>query len=155
MSQNTNGREAGLENVKAFHEWAEERDCANDWSDYFHRGQLNRSEIARECAFALSCFRSNPALGEALRELEKRLRDAGNLPSSEPNETAPGTPDSGSQAKADSRILRAKCLAEQRIKMLEEQNASLRAEVVNLRDQLKRLEHLDEHLCKTGRLLHS
>jgi hypothetical protein len=47
----------------------------------------------------------------------------------------------------------AKNQADQRVKALEEQNATLRAEVYELREQLKRFKHLDEHLCRTGRLL--
>ena len=43
--------------------------------------------------------------------------------------------------------------AERRAKELEEQNAALRAEICDLRDQLIRYKHLEEHLCKTGRLL--
>ena len=36
---------------------------------------------------------------------------------------------------------------------LEEQNASLKAEVASLRERLRRFEHLDDHLSRTGRLL--
>ena len=40
-----------------------------------------------------------------------------------------------------------------RVKALEEQNASLKAEVASLRERLRRFEHLDDHLSRTGRLL--
>ena len=42
---------------------------------------------------------------------------------------------------------------EARVKALEEQNASLKAEVASLRERLRRFEHLDDHLSRTGRLL--
>lgn len=47
----------------------------------------------------------------------------------------------------------AKGRAEARVKALEEQNASLKAEVASLRERLRRFEHLDDHLSRTGRLL--
>jgi hypothetical protein len=153
MTEKPSGREGGEENVRAFHDWGAERDRARDWTDYLHRGQLNRSEIARECTFALSCFRSNPGLKSALMALEARLRETGILPSIASDSTSGGI-DNGSRTTAESRVLRAKYQAEQRVKVLEEQNAALRAEVTDLRDQLRRFEHLDAHLCKTGRLLH-
>ena len=43
--------------------------------------------------------------------------------------------------------------AHRRVKALEEQNASLKAEVASLRERLRRFEHLDAHLSRTGRLL--
>ena len=60
MMNKASSREAGEENVNAFNDWIVERERAKDWTDYVHRGQLNRSEIARECGFALSCCRSKP-----------------------------------------------------------------------------------------------
>ncbi len=41
------------------------------------RGQLNRSEIAKECCFALSSFRSNAGLKRALEETEEKLERSG------------------------------------------------------------------------------
>lgn len=153
MTEKPGGREGGEENVRSFQEWVAERDRAQDWAEYVHRGQLNRSEVARECTFALSCFRSNPGLKSALTALEVRLRDAGILPSSIANEDNTQIADGGTQSPAQARILRAEHQAEQRVKALEEQNAALRAEVTNLRERLRRFEHLDAHLSKTGRLL--
>jgi hypothetical protein len=148
------GRQGGIENVKAFQEWANERDRAGDWEDYVHRGQLNRSEIAKECCFALSSFRSNAGLGRALREAEAKLERSGVFAKSR---SAHGTrgrnADSNAIQAVNDRVMIAKNQADQRVKALEEQNATLRAEVYELREQLKRFKHLDEHLCRTGRLL--
>ncbi len=47
-----------------------------------------------------------------------------------------------------------KSISDKRIKELEGQNASLRAEIHDLRDQISRFKQLDDHLSKTGRLLH-
>ena len=148
------GRRGGIENVKAFQEWANERDRAGDWEDYVHRGQLNRSEIAKECCFALSSFRSNAGLGRALREAEAKLESSGVFAKSRSAHGTSGrSADSNAIQVVNDRVMIAKNQADQRVKALEEQNATLRAEVYELREQLRRFKHLDEHLCRTGRLL--
>ncbi len=154
MTEKPGGRAGGEDNVNAFNEWIAERERAVDWTDYIHRGQLNRSEIARECAFALSCLRSNPGLKSALMALETRLRETDVLPSSTGKQSADGPFGDISPTPNESRISRAKHQADLRVKALEEQNAALRAEVVDLRERLRRFEHMDAHLCMTGRLLH-
>lgn len=58
-----------------------------------------------------------------------------------------------SEKVIDKRIMVAKGRAEARVKALEEQNASLKAEVASLRERLRRFEQLDDHLGRTGRLL--
>jgi hypothetical protein len=154
MNEKPGGRDGGEVNIRAFHDWSVERDRAGDWADYVHRGQLNRSEAARECAFALSCFRSNPGLRSALQALEVRLREAGILPSPIANHDVSDSVDSRSETSTVSRIVKVNQQANQRIKVLEEQNAALKAEVLDLREKLRRFEHLDSHLSKTGRLLY-
>ena len=147
MADKPGGRQGGAENVKAFQKWANERDRAGDWEDYVHRGQLNR--------FALSSFRSNKGLGRALQEAEEKLERSGVFAKSK---SAHSTTGRGAETNAvevvNQRVMIAKNQTDQRVKALEEQNATLRAEVFDLREQLKRFKHLDEHLCRTGRLLH-
>jgi hypothetical protein len=140
MADKPGGRQGGAENVKAFHEWVNERDRAGDWEDYVRRGQLNRS---------------NAGLRRALEETEEKLERSGVFAKSKssPGTTAPSA-DSNAIRVVNQRVMIAKNHADQRVKALEEQNATLRAEVYELREQLKRFRHLDEHLCKTGRLLH-
>jgi hypothetical protein len=155
MPDKPGGRQGGAENVKAFHEWANERDRAGDWKDYVHRGQLNRSEVAKECCFALSSFRSNKGLGRALQEAEEKLERSGVFAKSKSAHSTTGrSAETNAVEVVNQRIMIAKNQADQRVKALEEQNATLRAEVFDLREQLKRLKHLDQHLCRTGRLLH-
>jgi hypothetical protein len=155
MNEKPGGRDGGEANIRAFREWSLERDRTGDWADYVHRGQLNRSEAARECSFALSCFRSNPGLRGALQALEARLREAEILPALISDHDATASGDRNTEAATASRVGKVNYQAKQRIKVLEEQNAALKAEVVDLRDKLRRLEHLDAHLSKTGRLLYS
>lgn len=153
-SKGMSGQQLAADNLQKFNAWIEERDTAEDWKDYVRQGKLNRSEIAEECNFALSVLRQNPAVKAALETLENRLRDAGQLP------VADSAPDSYGEAvelpsKAiDRRIMAARSAAEARVKALEEQNAGLKAEVHDLREQLGRYRHLEEHLCRTGRMLH-
>jgi uncharacterized protein YeeX (DUF496 family) len=155
MNEKRGGRQGGVENVKLFKAWRSERDRAEDWADYIHRGQLNRSEIAKECGFALSSFRSNPALKSALDDVEAKLRERGAFAiSKHVQNVSDSTPENRATQAVEHRIMIAKHQTDLRIKSLEEQNATLRAEVRDLREEMKRFNHLDAHLCRTGRLLH-
>jgi len=155
MTQNISGRALGAANLHRFQTWIEEREAASDWTDYIHGDKLSRSEIAAECGFALSVVRQNPAVKEALAALEERLRADGILRESRnPMPAASASADEATGQAIERRILIAKNKAEQRVKDLEEQNIVLRAEISDLREQLARFRHLDEHLCTTGRLLH-
>ena len=150
------GREAAAHNLQRFRKWIEERDAGNDWQDYIRKGKLNRSELTKECGFALSVVRQNPAIKAALAMLEDRLRGSGVLMDAKTGpSTSHGDPDHDAAQVVERRIMAAKTKSEQRVKALEEQNAALKAEVRDLRGQLSRYKHLDEHLCCTGRLLQS
>lgn len=148
------GQQLGRSNVQKFESWIAERDAANDWKDYLRRGKLNRSEIAAECGFVRSVFGSNPDLKAVLDALERRLIEQGVVVE---EIAAVGASDEAREASAhaaDRRVMAAKAKAEARVKALEEQNAALKAEIRDLRDQLARFKHLDDHLSGTGRLLH-
>ena len=148
------GRDMGVKNLVQFESWVAERDKAGDWPDYIRGDKLNRTEIAAECGFALTVVRQNPAVKKALAALEDRLLASGlfGLPKIVQNPST-GHVTEASRLAVDGRILAAKGKAEQRVKVLEEQNATLRAEARDLREKLSRFSHLDAHLCATGRLL--
>ena len=154
MSQsNQSGQQLARDNLAKFQSWIAEREVTNDWHDYLRGDKLNRSEIAAECGFSLSVMRQNPAVKEALEALESRLTTLG---LTQPLRTAPDASNEAAAASEkviDKRIMAAKGRAEARVKALEEQNASLKAEVASLRERLRRFEHLDAHLSRTGRLL--
>ena len=156
MTGNLSGREIAANNLQKFLTWISERDAAADWQDYMRQGKLNRTELATECGFALAVLRQNPAVKSALEALESRLQSNGILQSKQtsPNASIEANTEAASQS-IEKRIMAAKVKAEQRVKQLEEQNAALKAEVRDLRDQIKTYRHLDEHLCGTGRLLHA
>jgi len=154
MSQsNQSGQQLARDNLAKFQSWIAEREVTNDWHDYLRGDKLNRSEIAAECDFSLSVMRQHPAVKEALEALESRLTTLG---LTQPLRTAPDASNEAAAASEkviDKRIMAAKGRAEARVKALEEQNASLKAEVASLRERLRRFEHLDAHLSRTGRLL--
>jgi hypothetical protein len=147
-----NGRQIAAENFKRFRAWVADREANRDWADYIRRGQLNRTEVAAECGFAKSVLRQNPAVKTALEALEARLRSEGALPPGK-GEKAPQTQDEAASASVDRRIVTINNRSEQRVKALEAQNAALRAEVLELREQLNRYRMIDDHLSQTGRMV--
>ncbi|MBS9403088.1 hypothetical protein KG088_05550 [Halomonas sp. TRM85114] len=147
-----NGKQLAAENLKRFASWSAEREAAGDWADYIRQGQLNRTEVAAECGFAKSVLRQNPAVKTALEVLEARLRAEGTLPPGK-GERPPQTQDEAASASVGRRIVTINSRSEQRVKALEEQNAALRAEVLVLREQLKRYRTIDDHLAQTGRMV--
>ena len=147
---NQSGQQIAKDNLIKFKAWIVERDAANDWQDYMRADKLNRSEIAKECGFALSVLRQNPAVKSALESVETRLAD---ISLTQKQQSKTKTINAHSDEVVFKRIMRAKGGAEARVKVLEEQNATLKAEVASLRERLRRLEYLDDHLGRTGRFL--
>lgn len=147
------GQQLAKDNLLKFQSWIAERENAKDWHDYLRGDKLNRSEIAAECGFSLSVMRQNPAVRNALEALEARLVTLGVTQSPKATLGAHNEATAASAKLIDSRIMAAKGRAEARVKALEEQNAALKAEVSSLRERLRRFEHLDDHLGRTGRLL--
>jgi hypothetical protein len=147
-----NGQQLAAENLKRFESWSQEREAAGDWADYIRQGQLNRTEVAAECGFAKSVLRQNPAVKAALEALESRLRAEGALPPGKGGKSPQAQAEAAS-ASVERRIVTLNNRSEQRIKALEEQNAALRAEVLELREQLKRYQMIDDHLAQTGRMV--
>lgn len=147
------GQQIAKDNVLKFQAWIAERDAANDWQDYIRNGKLNRTEIARECGFASSVLRQNPSVNKALQALESRLMASQILPNEKHYSAVREGSSVASGMAVDRRIMAAKAQADARVKALEEKNAALMAEINTLKNQLKRFQHLDDHLARTGRLL--
>jgi hypothetical protein len=141
-----NGQQIAEENLKAFFSWMT-RNTDADYRAMAFRGVLSRKEIAKECGFAKSALDQNPRIKAALRQLEKELRNRGVLPP-EANK-APGEP--RAPRLADHGGQRARLDAE-RLKRLEQENASLRAENAELKRLLGHHAMLSEALALTGRL---
>jgi hypothetical protein len=108
-----------------------------------HRGALSRTEIAGECGFAKSALLQNPTIRAALRELEDCLRARGVLPALDRDGVPPPSREPGTRKAVQ---------LEQRLRRLEQENASLRSEVGELKAVLKRYALLEEVKAETGRV---
>ena len=146
------GQQIAAANIKKFKDWIKERKAAEDWKDYLRGRQLNRTDIAKECGFATSVLHQNPTVKGDLEALEKELADSGIIPSpcGESSSQATSTP---SERATDDRIILINDKAQKRIKALEEKNAALSAELMELRAKLKRYEMIEKHLTETGRMV--
>jgi len=138
------GQQRSEENLTTFLSWMASK-TDNDYKEMAIRGQLSRQEISRECGFARSVFAQNPRVKDALRKLEEALRSRGVLPALvEPAETdTPLSPQSSTSCVV---------VDQARLKRLESENASLRAELTKLRADLARYTVMESVLSETGRL---
>lgn len=163
VRDNASSKEVAAQSVERFKVWITDRTAADDWSDYIRAGKLNRTEIAKECSFGRSAWTQNDTLESELQTLEGKLRESGVLERHDASGSAEGRSDLAERSSAGPsdatsqvivrRAISAKVRAEGRVKALEEQNATLRAEAKDLRDQLKKLKFQEQHLCETGRML--
>jgi hypothetical protein len=140
------GRQVAHENLQRFTEWVASKND-EDYRALASRGVLSRKEIARECGFAKSALDQNPRIKLALRELEEALRGKGVLPLAVNKSTA--DLDEPRQREAGTR--RALFDAE-RLRRLEQENASLKAENAELKSLLGKHAILREALAASGRL---
>ena len=157
MGSGKSGQQMAIDNLARFHVWIRDREHAKDWTDYWRGDKLSRTDIAAECGFGTAALRQNPALKTEFKALEARLKAPGG-PCTIPAEGAPQEPSNAANEASDQvlsgRLATAKASADQRIKHLEEENATLRGANADLHAQLKRYQHLNEHLASTGRLIH-
>jgi len=140
------GQQVAEQNVKTFATWVASKTDA-DFRALAGRGVLSRKEIAIECGFAKSALDQNPRIKASLRELEDALRERGVLP------PAVGK-SAGEAAKPLMREpgkLRGALDAE-RLRRLETDNASLKAENAELKRSLEKHTILSEALALTGRV---
>src|ERR1035437_8907422 len=156
-NRRTSNAERAAQAVDRFNAWVADRDNAADWDDYLRAGKLNRSEIAAECGFGRAALQQNPSLSVALESVEARLIAQGILVTGQtPNDGPDASRTNQTDALAEQSVRRAmagKVKAEHRVKALEEQNAALKAEVRDLKDQLRRNQMREDHISRTGRLL--
>lgn len=140
------GQQLAEVNYNTFVAWAASK-TDDDFRAMTSRGVLSRKEIALECAFAKSSLDQNPRIKLALRELEASLRSRGVLP--QPIEKAEGsTPELRLREPSAQRA----ALDSERLRRLEQENASLRAENSELKRVLEQHAVLREALALSGRL---
>ena len=110
-------------------------------------GVLSRKEIASECGFGGSATNQNPRIKEALLKKEAELRERGVLPP-----LVAKTPVTEAPVSAAVPASMAKSFDAERLRRLELENASLKAENQELKRQLGQYAVLREVLSTTGRL---
>lgn len=140
------GRQVGEENFQTFLLWMASKTDA-DYRDMTLRGMLARTEIAKECGFSKSALDQNPRIKAALRQLESDLRERGILPT-RASEGATAAQALRSSAPSPIRAAR----DAERLKRLEQENASLRAENGELKKMIERFKVIQEALHLTGRM---
>ena len=140
------GQQLAEENVRKFATWAAGK-TDEDFRSMALRGVLSRTDIAAECAFAKSVLSQNPRIRDSLKELEEQLRGRGVLPK-------PAVEATGSPAESRTRQVEGVGSARdaERLKRLEQENASLRAELAEVKRALSRYSVLQDALAETGRL---
>ena len=140
------GKQLAETNFASFQAWASSKSDAN-FREMVTRGVLSRKEIAIECGFAKSALDQNPRIKAALRELEDDLRQRGILPVA----VVRDTDEQQQPVMREPGRLRAAQETE-RLRRLEQENASLKAEVAELKRALERHAMLRDALALTGRL---
>lgn len=136
------GRQIAEENVRVFTTWMASK-TDDDFRALALRGVLSRTEIATECDFAKSALAQNPRIKAVLKDLEHALRARGVLP--------PGIEKMADEVVREHGKLRGGLDAD-RLRRLELENASLKAEVSELKRSLENHTILREALALTGRL---
>jgi hypothetical protein len=140
------GKQIAEQSFQIFQTWLAGKTDA-DFRQMVSRGVLSRTEIAKECGFGKSALDQNTRIKAALKAAEDALRERGILPALEEKLPIDGaTPpmrEVGPQRAARDA---------ERLKRLEQENASLRAENDELKRQLERYVVLQEALSLTGRL---
>ena len=140
------GQQIADENVFKFTTWTASKTDV-EYRNMVVRGVLSRTEIAAECGFAKSALAQNPRIRDALKALESSLRQRGILPAAV----------SDGESKADLPALHQvepsrSARDAERLSRLERENASLKAEITELKRLLGRYTVLQEALAETGRL---
>lgn len=141
-----NGRQLAEQNFDLFVAWVASKNDG-DFRAMVSRGVLSRKEIATECGFAKSSLDQNPRIKTSLRELEDALRARGVLPPAV-EKTAE---EAAKPVMRETGKLRGAVDAA-RLRRLETDNASLKAENAELKRALEKHAVLREALAQTGRL---
>ncbi len=137
------GQQLAEQNVRSFIAWTQSK-SDEDFRAMATRGVLSRKEIAKECSFAKSALDQNPRIKQALRELETSLRSRGVLPIAVQRESDSSLMREPSQTRGAREA--------ERLQHSEQENASLRAEVAELKRALEKYSVLKDALARTGRL---
>lgn len=135
----SNGIVDGQVNVQAFMNWQTQ---VEDFKPYIHQGTLSVARVAREAGLNRDVFYTNPEIRDVLwPNLLHRLEKDGVLKQRVAN-----------PVEVVMREPKRAGISEARIKQIQEENESLKAEVSELRKRLERFQEMDVVLHTTGRL---
>ena len=142
-----NGQQIAEQNFQVFTAWLSSR-TDEDFRQLVTRGSLSRKEIAAQCRYSVSCLNQNPRIKSALSAKEAALRESGVLPAvagklDDRAITLSDVPQPNSPRRS---------LDAERLRRLEQENASLRAENRQLKQELERYAVIREVLSMTGRI---
>lgn len=140
------GRQIAEQNFEAFNTWLASKTDA-DFRQLASRGVLSRKEIAIECGFSKSALDQNPRIKAALKAAEELLRERGVLPSLA--EKSPEKSDEPLMREVGKQKL---VIDAERLRRLEQENASLRSENGELKRQLERYALIRDALSLNGRV---
>ncbi|WP_369125018.1 VPA1267 family protein [Pseudomonas sp. CCC2.2] len=153
----SNGRQVAEHNVAVFTAWVASK-SESDFRSIIHRGALSRSVIAQECGFAKSALGQNPRIKTMLGELETKLRACGVLPKSTdnvavepPESSVPTSPAESTLQNMNNKQSTTSDL-EAKFQRLQGESALQRAEIEELRRQLKQFTSIHEALSSSGRM---
>lgn len=141
-----NGQQLAEQNLQTFLTWLDSR-TNDDFRQMVGRGGLSRKEIAAQCFFAVSVLNQNPRIKDALLRKEVELRASGVLPSRARDFSEEASPPAVAASASRGHITDV-----ERLRRLELENASLRAENQALKRQLDKFAILRDALSSTGRL---
>ncbi|WP_278183217.1 VPA1267 family protein [Vibrio misgurnus] len=134
----------GEDNYQAFAVWrATQTD--DDYRQIVFRGKLNRNEVAKGVGCGKSALNQNPALKNALKELENELRERGVLP-----DLTNIAKEKADKPHAYDNTVNRKLLDSKRLSSLEVENIELKAKVKELEKRLERFGELSETLSEMG-----
>jgi hypothetical protein len=139
-----NGQQKAQQNLEAFEVW-QATQTDDDFKQITFRGQLNRGEVAKAIGCGKSALNQNPALREALKALETKLRDKGVLPP-----LAEYAKKDADKPKQYDNTANRKLLDSKRVSALETENIELKAKVKELESKLERFGELNETLSEMG-----
>jgi len=142
----SSGRQLAEQNLVTFTTWLGSK-SDDDFRQLASRGVLSRKEIAIECGFSKSALDQNPRIKAALRAAEADLRERGILPAMADRDlTKPSEPVMREVGTQKSMI------ETERLRRLEQENASLKAENGELKKKLEQFAIIREALAMTGRV---
>lgn len=126
------GAEIGLENVARLKAYLDGLASAGEPLP-MRAGKPNMSAIALACGFDRQVLYKNPAAVALIEGVVAQMPPA-------ETDTADGPEEKPKSDRRDSRIMQ-----------LEQQLAAARAENAGLRERLRRLQHIEDHVAETGR----